>query len=305
MRRSTAATRPPCTAVVLVLAVTLAPSYLQAGSELEQHLRDQYDGKTLLLRNFYGGDSLHYDASGRLSKAASPGDWTVDGVVQIDDVRVSSHHLTIRAKRVHLEWVADVGFSPVKERALRIEAELDRGEVSTEQTDALLAQIFLTPKDHLVELVPDYWKPCVLAASTGNGTGDYSGCRFSPEFLATPGVVPGPDQPPQSAQAADGVPGLSNHARIAKGTAPPKAISAPSPRFSDEARKAKYQGTAVLSISVDKTGQIRNVRIVRPLGMGLDQKAVEAVSTWQFRPATKDGEPIDMQINVEVDFHLY
>jgi TonB family protein len=315
MPRSMSASRLLWTAVVLTLALALAPFQLQAASELEKHLRDQYDGKTLLVRNFYGGDSLHYDTSGQLSKAATPGDWTVDGVVQIDDVKVSNHHLTIRAKRVHLGWVRDVGFSPVEDakdrngnsqgtRGLRIEVELDHGELTAEHADAILAQIFLTHKDDFAELVPDYWKLCVLAASTSNGTGEYSGCRFSPEFLATPGVVPSPDHPPQSGQT-DVMAELSNHPRIGKGTVPPRPVSVPNPPFSDEARRAKYRGTAVLSLSVDKTGQVRNVRIVRPLGMGLDQKAVEAVSTWQFRPATKDGEPIDTRIDVEVAFNLY
>jgi TonB family protein len=306
------------TAVVLVLAVASAPFHMQASNALEQHLRDQYDGKTLLLRNFYGGDSLRYDASGQLSKAATPGDWTVDGVVQVDTIKVSNHHLTIRAKRLHLGWVRDVGFSPVEDakdkngnsegtRGLRIEAELGGGEVTAERADAVLAQIFLTPKDDFAQLVPDYWKPCVLAASIGKSTSEYNGCRFYPEFLATPGIVSTPDQTPQSGQAEDGAAELSNHSvtRIGKGMAPPKAVSAPDPSFSEEARRAKYRGTVVLSLSVDKTGQARNVRIVRPLGMGLDQKAVEAVSTWQFRPATKDGEPVDVRIDVEVAFNLF
>ena len=315
MPRSMSASRLLWTAVVLTLVLALAPFQLQSASELETHLRDQYNGKTLLVRNFYGGDSLHYDTSGQLSKAATPGDWTVDGVVQIEDVKASNHHLTIRAKRVHLGWVRDVGFSPVEDskdkqrdtRSLRIEADLGHGAATAEQADAVLAQIFLTPKDDLAELVPDYWKPCVLAASRGKGTGEYSGCRFSPEFLATPGIAPSSDQTSPSEQAGDGVADLSNYQspRVGKGMAPPKAISAPNPPFSDEARRAKYSGTAVLAIVVGKTGQVRNVRIVRPLGMGLDQKAVEAVSTWQFRPATKDGEPIDFEVHAEVDFHLY
>jgi periplasmic protein TonB len=60
-----------------------------------------------------------------------------------------------------------------------------------------------------------------------------------------------------------------------------------------------------MSLIVDKTGQPRNIYIVRPLGLGLDQKAVETISTWQFDPARKDGEPVDVEIAVEVDFHLY
>ena len=306
-------TRLVCTSVVLIAALAI-PLYLQASSELDHHLRDEYKGKTLILRNSYGGGSLRYDASGQLSKAATPGDWTVDGVVHIDDVKVSIHHLAIRAKRVYLGWARDVGFSPVEDpndkkgyaRALRIEADLAPGEVTAEQADAILAQIFLTPKDDLAELVPDYWKPCVLAASTSNGTGKYSGCRFSPEFLATPGIVPGPDRTSESEQT-DVIADLSNHSvpGIGKGVVPPKRVSTPNPPFSDEARRANYQGAAMLSLFVDKTGQVRNVRIVRPLGMGLDQKAVEAVSAWQFHPATKDGEPIDLHITVEVNFQKY
>jgi len=317
MPRSIPAFRFLCTAVVLVLAAAIVPFDAQAASELEQHLRDQYNGKTFLLRNFYGGDSLRYDASGQLSKAATPGDWTVDGVIQVNDVKVSSHHLTVRAKRVHLGWVGDVGFSPLEDakdkkgnsegtRGLHIEVEFGPGDATAEQAEAVLGQIFLTSKDELTALVPDYWKPCLLAASTSHGTGVYSGCRFSPDFLATPGVVPGPDHTSQSGQG-DVMAELSNHPapRIGRGMAPPQRVSTPDPPFSDEARRAKYQGTAMLSLLVDKTGQVRNVRIVRPLGMGLDQKAVEAVSEWRFHPATKDGEPIDMPVNVEVSFHLY
>jgi TonB family protein len=311
-------TRVLCTSVALAVAVAITPLPLQAASELEQHLRDQYNGKTLLLRNFYGGDSLRYDSSGQLSRVATPGDWTVDGVVQVDDVKVSNRHLTIRAKRVHLGWVRDVGFSPVEDpkdkdkadkqedtRSLRIEVDL--GLATSEAADSALSQIFLTPEDHLVELVPDYWKPCVLAASTSNGTGEYSRCRFSPEFLAIPGVVPSPDQPPQSRQAGDGLARLSDHPRapVDKNITRPRTVFAPDPPFSDEARRAKYQGTAWLAITVDKMGQVRNVRIVGPLGLGLDQKAVETVSTWRFDPAKKDGEPVDHDLVVEVDFHLH
>jgi protein TonB len=79
---------------------------------------------------------------------------------------------------------------------------------------------------------------------------------------------------------------------------------APTPEFSEEARSAKYQGVVLLSLVVDKNGQTRNVRIVRPLGMGLDQKAVEAVTTWRFTPAEKDGEPVAVEMAAEVNFHL-
>lgn len=76
------------------------------------------------------------------------------------------------------------------------------------------------------------------------------------------------------------------------------------PEYSEEARKAKYSGTVMLSIIVDKNGMPRDIKVVRPLGLGLDQKAIEAVSQWRFKPAMKDGHPVAVQANVEVNFRL-
>ena len=77
------------------------------------------------------------------------------------------------------------------------------------------------------------------------------------------------------------------------------------PEYSEEARKAKYQGTVVLWMIVDPNGSPRDVRVTRSLGMGLDQKAIEAVRKWKFEPAMKDGKPVAVQISVEVNFRLY
>jgi periplasmic protein TonB len=60
-----------------------------------------------------------------------------------------------------------------------------------------------------------------------------------------------------------------------------------------------------LKVVIDKTGRVKNIVIVHPLGMGLDDNAVATVSRWQFSPATHDGQPVAMSVYVEVDFHLY
>jgi TonB family protein len=76
--------------------------------------------------------------------------------------------------------------------------------------------------------------------------------------------------------------------------------------FSDEARRAKYQGICLISIIVDAQGNPQNPRVVRALGMGLDEKALEAVRKYKFKPAMKDGKtPVPVMITVEVDFRLY
>lgn len=92
--------------------------------------------------------------------------------------------------------------------------------------------------------------------------------------------------------------------RIGGGVSAPQPIFKVEPEYSEEARKAKYQGTVLLAIVVDEEGRTRNIRVVRSLGMGLDEKAIEAVSKWRFRPGYKDGRPVPVHANVEVNFRL-
>jgi len=93
--------------------------------------------------------------------------------------------------------------------------------------------------------------------------------------------------------------------KVGGGISAPQAISAPDPDYTEEARRAKKQGTCVLWLIVDAAGRPRDIKVVRGLGLGLDTKALEAVRQWRFQPALKDGKPVDVQISVEVEFHLY
>jgi len=93
--------------------------------------------------------------------------------------------------------------------------------------------------------------------------------------------------------------------RVGGGVSPPRALDTPDPEYSEEARKAKYQGTCVLWLIVGPDGRPRDIKIARSLGLGLDEKAIEAVRNWKFEPAMKDGKPVAVQINVEVSFRLY
>jgi len=76
------------------------------------------------------------------------------------------------------------------------------------------------------------------------------------------------------------------------------------PEFSEEARKAKYQSTVLVAIEIDTSGHPANLRILQGLGMGLDEKAIEAVSQWPFRPGLQDGKPTVTRATVQVTFRL-
>ena len=93
--------------------------------------------------------------------------------------------------------------------------------------------------------------------------------------------------------------------RVGGGVSAPRPVFTPDPEYSEEARKAKYQGTCVLWLIVGPDGKPRDIKVARTLGLGLDEKAIEAVKQWKFEPAMKDGKPVAVQINVEVSFRLY
>ena len=99
---------------------------------------------------------------------------------------------------------------------------------------------------------------------------------------------------------------------------PPKAIYSPDPEYSLAARVVKRQGTVLWGVILGRDGSPDDIWVIRKfiyangeektfkaLGLGLEQKAIEAVRHWKFEPATKDGEPVPVFLNVEVTFRLY
>jgi TonB family protein len=87
-------------------------------------------------------------------------------------------------------------------------------------------------------------------------------------------------------------------------TEEPKLLHAEEPEYSEEARKARYQGSVILAIDVDANGKVTNIRVMRSLGLGLDEKAIAAVQKWKFRPAMASGRPVTAPAQVQVTFHL-
>ena len=130
----------------------------------------------------------------------------------------------------------------------------------------------------------------LLSNGPGGPGGIGSGCCDGIGPSAGPGVGPGP-------------PGIYPPGKM--GVTVPQVIFNPEPSFSDEARKAKAQGIVLLLLVVGKDGHTYDIRVRQSLGMGLDEKAIEAVNRWRFRPATLNGQPVATQIAVQVDFHLY
>jgi TonB family protein len=304
---------PAASCLILASLFAFAPLFSRA-SDVESQLRDQYRGKILVLRGFYSGKSLHYDSIGEPAKGTMPGDWTVDGVVRVEDVSISGDHLMIRVSRIHWVWLRDSGFAFIHDfeekakrdekeyRSLQIKADLGPGGSTAASAETAFSRIFLTSHDNFADLVPNYWKSCVRVAAGDINDSDFRSCRFSAEFLSVPGVVLRPGLAENSEPATP----YSGILRAGTGgTSMPKVTSMSDPEFSEAARNTKFHGTVTLKLVVNEKGVPTNIRIVSPIGCGLDEKAVQAVATWRFKPSEKDGKPIAVEIATEVDFHMY
>lgn len=145
--------------------------------------------------------------------------------------------------------------------------------------------------------LPDYGDPLGIPGppspgpGSGGGIGTGTGTGVGPGEGA--GVGPG-----KGGGIGGGV------YRVGGGVTPPTVLSRIEPVYSEEARKAKYQGVVVLSAIVRKDGSIEILKVIRSLGLGLDENAIRALKAWRFRPGMKGGKPVDVALNIEVNFSL-
>ncbi len=146
--------------------------------------------------------------------------------------------------------------------------------------------------------MPNFGDPMAHAVLPSNGTGAGGGIGSGSGGGVGSGKGPG-FGPGEGGGTGGGV------FHVGGGVSPPRTTYAPEPEFSEEARKAKYQGVCTLGLIVGTDGRPSNIHVLNSLGMGLDEKAIEAVKNWKFEPAMKDGHPVRVEIAVEVDFHLY
>jgi TonB family protein len=275
----------------LLCCLAISCTYVSADARknLEDDLRKIYDHKLLSLRTPFAGNKLQFDSQGKLIDTANSCPWSVCGMLQVEKLVLAQGHLEIIGKRVILvlrSGETDVKVTPqVTDRGIRIRVDLPPAASDLPQVNKTLSNVF--QGGGLLDRVALYWKPkfdlggpdsveqikalrnrepnAIVAELEGN----------RPVYLANPGTVE-----------------------------PPKAIHTPEPTYTETARQERLAGTTVLLVVVNEKGLPEIMEITTGLGEGLDIRALTAVAGWTFKPAMKDGEPVAVLINVQVDFHL-
>ena len=178
--------------------------------------------------------------------------------------------------------------------------ELDSDDQATKSILPAIRTIAFTPVQWETRAVPTVHLLKVVKAPDGGVSVSRS---VAPEAVAlVSDLAPAEFAPPPPAPTP--TPSSGDVLRIGGGVTQPSILHKVEPTYAEEARKAKLQGTVELKVVVGADGKPRDIQVAKSLGLGLDEKAIDAVTAWVFQPATKAGQPVNVYASIGVTFHF-
>lgn len=260
-------------ALCLSVASSLSAANLKA---MVRALNGAYDGQIVTLRRFSSGSKLDYAQNGDFVKGGKVGPWTLDAYLQINKMRMNRNRLRIDGDR--LDFMYDKAIKdlrPYRGPAVSIDITIDPVSASLTNFQNVFSKVFVSERASMADLAPDYWRPYlletvpykrILTSVCGNG----------------------------------GAPTMLSASKVTL----PKRKYAPEPLYPPEEREEGIQGQVLLCTLVGTDGTVKRVTILQPLGMGLDDEAVETIERWKFSPATLRGQPVADRLVLKVTFDL-
>jgi TonB family protein len=235
-------------------------------------LNDAYKNREMMQRVFYSGSMVRYAADGSFAKGGKPGPWTLDSSILCRSIRMKAKELVIRGNRVYFAYDENKKkLEPFLGPNVSVDIAADPATVSIASLQESIAKVFVTGSEHREAFMPGYWQPYLRSAVAAPR-------RSSSQPRSTPKPTPN--------------------------LVFPRPLYDPKPHYTPEARQAHIQGSDVLKVVIGADGKVSSDSIVKPLGMGLDDNAAETVRTWKFKPATRNGVPVDVKVTVVVTFRL-
>lgn len=271
----------------LLFAAFLFSLRATAADSAKQLLEAQFQNKVFFIRGFYRDDKLVYDAQGNVQGTPKVGPWTL-APVHIDKVDVRGAEFVLEGKRAAEYYDPEkrqfITTVPRNAEDVKIKVKAAADSLSDAALEALSDRIFEAAVHD--DEVPEWWRDFFhgqTKTAWKRPVGDNGDGKAIPTVeFGEPVYRPGQGR-----------------------VVPPRLTYKPDPKYQEIARQARYEGVTVLDLILSKEGVPEHLRVVRPLGMGLDDNAVETVRSWRFAPATLDGKPVFVFISVEVAFRLY
>lgn len=260
--------------------ILVATASLHAQSTLAD-IQSRLIKKPLYLRGLWRNDDLKFDQDGLLQGTSLSMSFTLDGI-EITKAKLTTDGLSLEGRRIGLTFtgavpkrvVLQVGGLGGHDEKMHLDiAAPPSGDYST-----ALDAIFTDDLAQLIPKMPLQWQ------------------KFASKYF--PAGSP-PYAPEKARPAQDG------SKRVGGTVMPPKVLFAPEPQFTAYAKALKQGGNCLVYLQVDTEGKPTNVSILRPIGLGLDEQSVVAVQSYKFTPAMENGQPVRVEMNVEVNFKIW
>lgn len=281
---------------LLVVFLVLTPWLLgQDQDQVAKVLADKSVGKVVTLRGFYTQDTLNYDSTGEPKFNGKGGAWTLFGKLEVSRIKVKKDRLEVEAGRMWVEWVPDaagtrqVQFLRTRDSVF-IGADLASG-AGQKEIERLLGRIFVTPGDKMSDLVPAHWQRFFS-----------SGEAASPKVSDGPQASPGAS--PEQTGAQGDQPAQGSRVRVSQMVSAGSLVKKAVPAYPEPAKRARLQGTVVLQAVIDTDGKVIKLSVLKPLGLGTEEAAVEAVSRWVYKPYLLAGAPVQVETQITVNYQL-
>jgi TonB family protein len=191
---------------------------------------------------------------------------------------------------------------------VNVDVILDKPIDSAEQGLTVLGRIFALKTEEFLDSLPDFWRAYLVDHHFSYDAFQKKEAQYRWSEEVPKANKPIQDVPSESTKD----PKHEDSHELAtypigpgSGVKAPKPKYTPEPDFSEIAKYEENQGTVVVNVIVGTDGNVHNVRLLRPLGMGLDENAQSTVQTWRFQPAIRNGQPVAVEMNIEIAFDLF
>ncbi len=275
---------------LFLLAVLSLTCQLQAQSTLAD-LKARLVKQPLYLRGRWRDDKLFFDTSGQLIGTSAPTTFTIAGI-EIRSVDLKADRLILKGRRAGLEFKHD------QPKRVVIDKEAVQIEIAAPPAGDYTVPLerILTPKlPDLLLAVPSYWLPFVQQH------------LLPSELPHAPGAAGSSDQMPSSRSSRPGpdAPSAAQPFKVGGSVTAPRLVVQAEPQFSPQARSMQYAATVLVQLVVDANGDPSHPVILRPAGLELDERALAAVAHYKFVPATSNGRPVPVEVNIDINFQIF
>ena len=278
-------------ALALLCLYLIVPT-LRAQSS-EAGLKARFKKQSLYLRGFYSSDKLSFDANGQLIGTSMPTSFTLSGF-DLRLVNLKKDKLILEGRRV--------GLKLQKNKQNRVPLNIGTPDSPEDETMHIeiaasangdygpaLDTIFANGLQELAPNLPVYWQT-------------WTRTTFPPLSTTAAPVAADVKEASGNATQTSKEPTKATAGSTSKA---PVLLKGENPEFNEPARRLKYEGTTRIHLQVGIDGAVSKLAIIRPIGLGLDERALAAVGGYTFSPATKDGQPVAVELDVEVSFDIF